>query len=164
MTNRIPGPFSRLGLSVALAVLIVDQVTKHVAERVLDYGNPIDFVPGLLSILLVYNTGIAFSVGHGLDAIALIGLTAVITAGVVWIWHGATEGGAVAATGFALILGGAVGNLVDRVLFGHVIDFLWLHLGERSLFVFNLADVALTFGPVLLACVYVLGWGVRRGA
>ena len=162
MTARIPGPLSRLGLSVALAAFLVDQAAKLIASRALDYGVPSDLVPGLLSLLLIHNTGIAFSIGHGLDSLALIVLTAVITVAVLWIWRGASEGGRLATVGFALILGGAVGNLVDRVLYGHVVDFLYLHLGERSLFVFNLADVALTFGPILLAGVHLLGWGGGR--
>lgn len=161
MRSRIPGPLSRLGLGIAGTVFVLDQVSKHVSERALDYGAPVEIVPSLLSLLLIHNTGIAFSIGHGLDSLALIALTALITIGVVWIWRGATEGGAAAATAFAMILGGALGNLVDRVLYGHVIDFLWLHLGERSFFVFNLADVALTFGPILLLGVYVFGWGGR---
>ena len=65
------------------------------------------------------------------------------------------DGGRIAAAGFALILGGAVGNLIDRLRFGYVIDFLLLHIGDRTLFVFNLADAALTLGPALLLVVYL---------
>jgi signal peptidase II len=85
----------------------------------------------------------------------LIALTVVIALGVVGFWVRATDGGRPAAIGFALILGGAIGNLADRVRLGSVVDFLYLHLGNRPLFVFNLADAALTLGPLLLILVYL---------
>ena len=70
------------------------------------------------------------------------------------------EGGRLAAVGFGFILGGALGNLIDRVRRGHVVDFLRLHLGDRTLFIFNLADAAFTLGPVTLILVYY--WPPRR--
>ena len=70
-------------------------------------------------------------------------------------WSTAKEGGRWATVGYALIIGGALGNLVDRILHGHVVDFLLLHFGDRTLFVFNLADAALTLGPAMLIVVYL---------
>ena len=62
------------------------------------------------------------------------------------------------AVGYALILGGAIGNLIDRIVHGYVVDFLLLHIGDWTLFVFNLADAALTLGPALLLVVYLWPW------
>ena len=70
------------------------------------------------------------------------------------LWSRARDGGRLAAIGFALIVGGAIGNLIDRLRLGHVVDFLLLHLGDWTLFVFNLADAALTLGPIVLLLVY----------
>ena len=143
-------PFS--GLPVI--PLTIDQGSKLLAESNLPFGETIDVLP-ILSLHRVYNTGIAFSMLDFAGGLPLIVLSLAIIAVVIVFWWKATEGAWVAATGFALILGGALGNLLDRVVHGHVIDFLPLHFGETVLFVFNLADAALTIGPVLLLLVYL---------
>ena len=159
---RIPGPLSALGLSIVALTIVIDQLSKWIADANLVYQQGIELVPNLLALYRVNNTGIAFSLGNSADSLILIALTAIVTAVVIYVWRGSTEGGRVAATGFALITGGAIGNLIDRVWHGHVIDFLFLHWNERGFFVFNLADVALTIGPILLAWVYLLQPG-RKG-
>ena len=78
-----------------------------------------------------------------------------VTAVVVGFWVTTRDGGFLADLGYALILGGALGNLADRLRLGYVVDFLHLHLGERTLFVFNLADAALTLGPAALIAAYL---------
>jgi len=152
----VPGPLSGLGLSIVAAVVAIDQASKHMAEAMLEIGRYIDVLP-ILALYRVHNTGVAFSMGNDLGSLLLVVGTALITLFVLYLWSTAKEGGRLVTTGFALIAGGAVGNLIDRVLFGHVIDFLYLHIGERGLFVFNLADVALTIGPVLLGWFYIFG-------
>jgi signal peptidase II len=155
MTARKPdGPLSPLGIGIIAATVAVDQATKLVAERTLAYEQPIDLLP-ILSLYRVHNTGIAFSLLSGFGGIGLIALTLAVTALVLAIWQKTADGGRLAAAGYALIIGGALGNLADRFLYGHVVDFLFLHLGERPLFVFNLADAALTLGPALLILVYL---------
>ncbi len=153
---RPPGPLSALGLAIIAAVVAVDQITKAIAEARLDYQHGIELLP-ILALYRVHNTGVAFSFAHGFDSLLLVGGTALITLVVLWLWATARDGGRLVAIGFALITGGAIGNLIDRVRFGHVVDFLYLHLGDRGLFVFNLADVALTIGPILLAWHHLIG-------
>jgi signal peptidase II len=160
LAARPPGPLSALGIVVSVATLIVDQAGKLLAETHLPFGETIDVLP-VLALHRVYNTGIAFSLLDFAGGLPLIVLSLAIIAVVIGFWWRATEGGWIAATGFALILGGALGNLVDRLLHGHVIDFLLLHLGERVLFIFNLADAALTVGPALLLLVYL--WPRKAG-
>jgi signal peptidase II len=163
MTERKPdGPLSPLGIGVVAATVAIDQATKLIAERSLDYERAIDLLP-ILSLYRVHNTGIAFSLLTGFGGIGLIGLTLAVTAVVLVIWHKTADGGRLAAAGYALIIGGALGNLADRFLYGHVVDFLFLHLGEQPLFVFNLADAALTLGPALLILVYLVPAGRSRG-
>ncbi|HWJ73535.1 MAG TPA: signal peptidase II [Kaistia sp.] len=154
--TRPPGPLSRLGLSIVIAVIIIDQLSKAVAEAKLAYQQFIELLP-ILALFRVHNTGIAFSFAHGFDSLLIVGGTALITLVVLYLWSTASEGGRIVAVGFALIAGGAIGNLIDRVRFGYVVDFLYLHLGARGLFVFNLADVALTIGPILLGWYYLIG-------
>jgi signal peptidase II len=143
-----------VGLSIVLSVLLIDQASKWAAVQWLASGEEIRLLP-ILSLFRVANEGIAFSLFSGAGGLVLVLATFAITVAVLIIWRQAPEGGRVAAIGYALITGGALGNLVDRARFGHVIDFLLLHFGAWTLFVFNLADVALTIGPLLLAYVYL---------
>jgi signal peptidase II len=158
-TRRPDGPLSVLGLTVIAATIVVDQATKTVAEAMLPLTEAIPLVP-ILSFYRIHNPGIAFSLLAGLGGFGLILLTLAISVVVIGFWSRATEGGRIATIGYALILGGAFGNLVDRLLHGHVVDFLLLHFGLETLFVFNLADAALTVGPVLLLYTYV--WPKRE--
>jgi signal peptidase II len=147
------GPFTVFGLAIIIATVAIDQIAKLVAVAQLPLGSAIELLP-ILTLYRVENTGIAFSFLSGSGLPLIIG-TAVIAAVVVGFWVRSADGGRLAATGYALIVGGAIGNLIDRVRLGHVVDFLLLHFGDRTLFVFNLADVALTIGPVLLIATYL---------
>ena len=153
--RRPDGPLSRLGIAVILATLAIDQISKHWAEASLALGEAIDLLP-MLMLYRIHNPGIAFSFLAGLGGLPLIAITVVVMAVVLVFWRTAEDGGRWATVGYALIIGGALGNLVDRVLHGHVIDFLLLHIGDRTLLVFNLADAALTIGPAILIVVYLL--------
>lgn len=153
--NSPAGPLSPLGLGVIASTLVVDQASKALAEAGLPFAEPIDLLP-ILSLYRVHNPGIAFSFLADFGALGLILLTAAITGLVLTLWWRATEGGRLATVGYALIIGGALGNFIDRLVHGHVIDFLLLHLGDWTLFVFNLADAALTIGPLLLVLVYLV--------
>jgi len=148
------GPLSAFGLAIVIGTVVLDQLAKWAAEAWLPYGQPIDLLP-ILTFLRTYNAGIAFSLFRDSGALSLILLTAAISVVVLLVWWRAREESRLAAAGYALIIGGALGNLVDRVLRGHVIDFLLLHLGDWNLFVFNLADAALTLGPAILIAVFL---------
>jgi len=147
------GPLSFLGLGVVAAVVAADQAAKALAEAKLPFAQAIDVLP-FLALYRVHNTGIAFSMFAG-SGVVLTALILAVSAIVIAFWLRSHDGGHVAAIGFALILGGAIGNLIDRLRLGHVVDFLLLHIGTWTLFVFNLADAALTLGPVLLLAVYL---------
>lgn len=155
-TSRKPeSPLSALGLGVIGGTLAVDQASKAWAEASLPYGQQIDLLP-ILSLLRVHNEGIAFSLLSGFGTLGLLVMVLVVTTIVLVMWWRTSDGGRLAAIGYALIVGGALGNLIDRLLYGHVVDFLYLHLGSRPLFVFNLADAALTIGPGLMILVFLL--------
>jgi signal peptidase II len=157
---RPPGPLSAFGLGIAGAVIVVDQIAKLIVEARLPEGWAIDVLP-ILTLLRVRNTGIAFSLFAG-SGFGLIVLPLAVTVIVLAFWAYNREGGRPAAAGFALILGGAIGNLIDRLRLGYVTDFLLLHFGSWTLFVFNLADAALTLGPALLLLVYL--WPAKPDA
>ncbi|MHA1559747.1 MAG: signal peptidase II [Alphaproteobacteria bacterium] len=153
-----PGPTSRLGIWVLAATLAVDQATKWIADASLELNMPADILP-ILALHLTYNPGIAFSFFTGANSSVLLAAVVVVTLVVLVLWARASEGGRLATVGFALIVGGALGNIVDRLIYGHVIDFLRLHVEDRDLFVFNLADFALTLGPIILVAAFI--WGPR---
>lgn len=153
--GRPPGPLSTLGVGVAASVVVVDQATKLAAELWLAWGSAIQVLP-ILILYRVHNEGIAFSLLAGFGPSALIWLMVAVTAIVLVMWVSSRDGGWPSTLGYALIVGGALGNLIDRVRFGYVVDFLLLHIGNWTLFVFNLADAALTLGPVILLAVYLI--------
>jgi signal peptidase II len=150
----VKGPLSALGIGVVAATIVADQITKALAETLLPFGQTIEVLP-FLALHRVHNPGIAFSLLAGFDDWALIAMVLAVTAVVVGVWARTREGGNLAAIAFALIVGGALGNLVDRLVYGHVVDFLLLHIGQRPLFVFNLADAALSVGPALLILTHI---------
>jgi signal peptidase II len=157
--RRPDGPLSLLGLLVIAATVAVDQLSKQWALAALPEAEVFNLLP-ILSLYRVNNPGIAFSFLADFGGLPLIAVTVAITVIVLAFWSTAKEGGRWATVGYALIVGGALGNLVDRILHGHVVDFLLLHIGNRTLFVFNLADTALTLGPALLILVYL--WPGKR--
>jgi len=152
MTSRF-GKLPWLWLS--LLVFVLDQASKLYFEGALRLYQQIEIVPGLFSWTLAYNTGAAFSFLAGESGWQrwLFALIAVAVSGVLVVWLRrlqATE--TWLAVALALVLGGAVGNLFDRVAYGHVIDFILVHWQDRWFFpAFNLADSAITVGAIMLA-------------
>ncbi len=151
--NRRCGQLGWLGLS--LLVMLLDLASKGYVEDHLSLYQRIEALPGLLDWTLAYNTGAAFSflAGHSgwqrwLFAAIAIGTSVLL---VVWLRR-LRPGETGLAIALALVLGGALGNLYDRITLGHVIDFILVHWQERWFFpAFNLADTAITFGAILLA-------------
>ena len=139
-------------LLLALLVLAVDQVTKSLAYESLLDGPSVDILP-VFSLVLVFNRGAAFGFlndAGGWQQYLFVGLALVFSVVLlVWIWL-ERERNRWLAIGLSLVLGGAVGNLVDRVTNGYVIDFFLLHYGDWMFPAFNVADVSITFGAIML--------------
>ena len=148
----------RRGSVVALSVLMVvlDQLSKHWARNTLVQGEAISFVPGLLQLTLVRNTGAAFSLFR--DSSTLLGgLSLVVAIGVsVWVWREPRRG---LWMGLALgfLLGGTIGNGIDRWRLGHVTDFL--ELVPIQFPIFNWADVAINLAVL---CFVIDAFGNRH--
>lgn len=139
-------------LWVTVAVLLLDQGTKLLADSAMALHDPIVLLPSL-ALTKAYNTGAAFSFlgeASGWQRWFFSGL-AVAVCGILLAWLRrlpATEWRT--ALALALILGGAVGNLVDRVIYGHVIDFIDVYYQTWHWPTFNVADSAITLGAALL--------------
>ncbi|WP_068878908.1 MULTISPECIES: signal peptidase II [unclassified Phenylobacterium] len=145
-----------LGVAIVLGVVAVDQATKGLARATLASAS-VELAP-FFDLRLGFNSGVSFGLFAGESAWARWALVAVT--GLVAVWLLAwlfREANALTAAALALILGGALGNLLDRVRVGVVTDFLDLHLGEAHFPTFNLADTAITAGVVLMML------GFRRG-
>ena len=139
-------------LWISLLVIILDQVTKLVADNMLNYQQPVAIIP-MFNLTLVYNKGAAFSFlsdAGGWQRWFFIVLTLAITTALV-IWLNRLQASQRLQTvSLAMILGGAIGNLIDRSIYGYVIDFLDVYYQQYHWPAFNIADSAIFIGAVLL--------------
>lgn len=152
-------PVSRQGfdvwpLAVAAVALVLDQMTKAaiiVALGPPEAGNRVALIPDFLEFLHTYNTGIAFSLLRGQNsALLLIGL--VVIGLLVYYYRAMPRNSTVLRVTVGGVVGGAVGNLVDRVRLGHVTDFIHVYVpGVFNYPVFNVADSFVTVGMVVIA-------------
>ncbi len=138
-----------LALALALSVFLIDQVSKRLIQDSLWPGESIPAVPDVLRISYTRNDGGAFGILGGQSGLLLIG-SAIAVAVVLWmLLHGPPA--RVTALGCGLILGGAAGNLFDRLTAGDVVDFLDLEFWPlRQWPVFNVADIAIVLGVAVL--------------
>ena len=151
-------------VATILAVITVDQLTKEIVRRTLPlHGEPVEVIPGLFDFTHVQNTGAAFGLLNSVDfpykSVIMIGIAALA---LIAIGAYATQLGfheRLARTGLALILGGAFGNLIDRAVFGHVVDFVDVYWGSAHFWAFNVADAAITVGAILVLLDMI---GLRR--
>jgi len=141
------------GVGLALAVFVIDRAVKAlmVGPLALREVGLIDLLP-MFDLRYAENYGVSFGMFSATSLEmrwGLIGVTALIATGVfIWMLRETARGDIL---GLGLVLGGAIGNIYDRLMFGYVIDYADLHIGEwRPFQIFNLADVAITFGVLIL--------------
>ncbi len=149
------------GLSVVLIVL--DQIVKWLVETRLPFQQVVDFIP-FVSLYRTWNQGIAFSMLWGLNDLALIVITLGITGFVAWLASRTPVEKITARIGFVLIVAGAIGNLIDRSVFGHVVDYILFHTETWSFAVFNLADAYISVGAALIILQEIIDWRQDRTA
>ena len=133
-----------VALGLALAIFVLDQVLKSVVEASMRAGESIPVIPGFLSITYIRNDGGAFGILGGSQLLLLIG-SAVAVGVVLWMLF-AGQRSRLATLACGLILGGAAGNLLDRLTTGEVTDYVHFSFW----YVFNAADAAITVGVALL--------------
>ena len=153
---------SWLGLLAAIAVLAVDQASKYWVLHILDLpeAGSIAVLP-VLSLTMVWNRGITFGLltADNSDGSILLAVVALAVVGALAVWLRRAETWLVALA-LGAIAGGAIGNVIDRLRYGAVVDFIHAHLGSWSWYVFNLADAAIVCGVAALVLDGLLG---RRG-
>jgi len=143
---------SLLWLWLSAVVIVLDQYSKWLAETQLVPHQPLALLPSL-NLALMYNTGAAFSFlsdAGGWQRWLFTGLAVIVSVGlVIWLARLPARQRLVAMA-LALILGGAIGNVIDRIRFGHVIDFIQVYYSDWYFPAFNAADSAITLGVILL--------------
>jgi signal peptidase II len=138
--------------SVAALITLLDFVTKQIAEASLERGQTVEVIGNLLRFTLGYNTGIAFGLTLGNASRLLLILVTIVTMGLIlWLFRSVDPRHKLQVFAFGLIMGGALGNLLDRIFGSHgVIDFIDVGIGTSRFWTFNIADSAITVGAVLL--------------
>lgn len=140
-------------LLLSLAVVVADQFTKLQVTSDLTLYQRIAVLP-FLDVVRLHNTGAAFSLlanASGWQNWLFTGVALVVSVGVLWwLTRLPREGKTLLALGLALLLGGAIGNLIDRVIYGYVVDFILVYYREWSYPAFNIADSAITCGVALV--------------
>lgn len=138
--------------SLSFVVIGLDQITKAAAEATLKFGQPEPIWP-FLNFTLLYNTGAAFSFladAGGWQRWFLIVL-AVVVCSILLVWLVRLKPGQTwLATSLSLILGGAISNVIDRIIYGHVIDFIDFYYQNWHWPAFNIADTAISIGAMML--------------
>ena len=145
---------SRTLVSIALLVVVADQLTKLVVRRHFELHETLSVIPDFFSLTRVHNTGAAFGM---LDAVELPYKAALLTAVRVVALGGLTffattlpSAHALARVGIALVVGGAAGNLVDGLTLGYVVDFFDFYWNGWHFWAFNVADASITVGMALV--------------
>ena len=137
---------------LAIVVIVIDQWTKVLADTQLQYGNPVEILP-VFNLMLQYNPGAAFSFlsdAGGWQRWFFATISFVVSVAlIIWVYR-LKDNEKLLAIALTFILGGAIGNLWDRVLLGHVVDFISVHWDHHYFPAFNIADSAITLGAILM--------------
>ena len=139
---------------IALSAILLDRVTKVLIERLLPSGDAVVVIPGLFEITHVHNRGAAFGLFSDSSSewrsVLLIGFSTLALAVIAYLLWRSDHSLPTTAVGLSLILGGAIGNLWDRVVSGQVTDFLHFYIGNHIWPDFNVADSCIVVGAILL--------------
>lgn len=139
-------------LWITVAIVVFDQLTKFAATDYLTRHGEIQLTP-FLNLVLVHNTGAAFgflSGAGGWQNVFFIIVALAASIFILWMYRRLSTGDKLLAIALMLVLGGALGNLIDRLIHGYVIDFIDIYYGTWHWPAFNVADSAITVGAVLL--------------
>jgi len=160
-------PRRHLEVWLPMVIVAVDQATKAMVKASLPLQESVTVIPSVMDFTHVLNSGAAFGILNGVDfpfktvVIAVIAMAALV--GVGLYAASISHHQLVARVGLALILGGAAGNLIDRVLFGSVVDFVDVYWRNHHFWAFNVADSAISVG-VAIMILDMLGVNGRRAS
>jgi len=136
-------------LAIVAGAVALDQLIKWLVETRLPFHELVPVIP-MLALYRTWNEGIAFSLLSDLPDTWLLALTGLVIVFVSYLWWRNPPGRPIAHFGYALIISGAIGNLIDRAVYGHVVDYILFHTETWSFAVFNLADSFISAGAALI--------------
>jgi signal peptidase II len=153
-TTTRPSFFGRFEFWLPAVIVLLDQVSKAIVRRTLPLHESVSVIPGVVDFTHIRNTGAAFGFLNGVDfpfktiVIAIVATAALI--GVALYAAGLAHHQTLARVGLALIIGGAAGNLIDRVIAGSVVDFVDVYWRSYHFWAFNVADSAISIGVAIM--------------
>ena len=154
----------RLELFIVISIVIADQITKALVRGALELHESLPLIPDVLALTRVHNTGAAFGMFNSMEfpgkTVVLTIVATIALGGVAWYAASVPPTDRLARLGVATILGGAIGNLIDRATAGYVLDFVDASWSGWHFWAFNVADAAITIG-VILMIFDLLGLGRR---
>jgi signal peptidase II len=145
---------ARLFWWLGVVVIVADQITKAIVRQTIALYDSREIIPGLLNFVHVRNEGMAFGLLNAADFeykwLLTSGLAALALLGILYYARHLRPDERAARAGLSLILGGALGNLIDRLAIGYVVDFVDVYSGTWHFWAFNVADAAINIGAVLV--------------
>ena len=151
----------RLYLRLIAVIVVLDQVVKFLIDSRLSEFESLVVIPGLLNLTRVHNTGVAYGMLNGVDfpgktvILALVATGALV--GLALYAAALADDQRLTRLGLSLVIGGAAGNLIDRVRFGYVLDFVDFYRNDWHFWAFNVADAAISVGVALMILDMLLG-------
>ena len=133
-------------LFVSAVLVVADQISKTVVRNTMSLYESIPVIPEFFHLTYVTNDGMAFGINFPFGIYVFSGISIIFTGFLFWYLWSIKDDEIVLRTGVALILAGAIGNLIDRIFLGEVVDFLDFMIGDFHWYVFNLADSCVTVG------------------
>mgnify|MGYP001817427722 CR=1 FL=1 len=154
--SRLLSGFGIVAVSVAF-----DQALKFWVESNMAYQETIELLP-VFALFRTHNEGIAFSMLTGLGPWVLVAIAVAVICFVLWLWRSNPAARWLSHLGFGLIVGGAIGNIIDRALLGYVVDMFLFSLESWSFAVFNLADAFISIGAAAIILDELLNWRTQK--
>ena len=137
-------------LFITALIITADQISKSLIKSTMTLYDVIPVIPGFFQLNYITNKGLAFGINLPVGISFFSGISLIITCFLVWILWCERKNNLLMRISLALILGGAIGNLIDRILFGEVVDFFDFMIGNFHWYIFNIADSAVTVGIILM--------------
>jgi signal peptidase II len=148
-------PWQRIEVWLTVLLVVIDQLAKLLVLQRIPLHATITVIPGLLNLTHVRNTGAAFGMLNAHDfaykPLVVVALAVLALVGILWYAKKFAGDAWPSRFGFVLIVAGAVGNLIDRMTLGYVVDFVDFYVGGWHFWAFNVADAAITVGATLFA-------------